>query len=472
MCPFKIFVFEKLKGCSVMFCLSSWSRGVLFRDIKYMDSKKFSILSHPQKMSSTQTMFYPLISNEGTSASSTFESQNLSSRDISSNEKSFSGGRWSDSEHELFLRGLKIYNKNWKKLASLIKTRTAVQIRTHAQKYFGKLGRAAHDRGFREKRPCYEIDSEMEEIARKRQNLFVSNDSSSFYGNETTVCYEGNKETSFKSQEISFQSHMHTNGSFTERSYPRLNDNSENTVNSFNYTDHGIIDNNKNDSFFSSCQFAPTLASMAYSTNIFMGIRMEITNVDDVSTTDNTFSGYSTSGSSSTSLDQISTSSDDGSIYNGFSSVVSLPIGINTSVTARMPMSEDTHKTFYLPISHENNMISYEQSSNDYGHHYNNNNRQSSSSTLSNGVSKNSVLTTDSTATRAITYSSINMNSSKYSNTTTTTTSGTNTITTENETRQDFLSKICNNFEMLQDDGTPFFPLDDDEFLNTLLLEE
>jgi hypothetical protein len=35
-----------------------------------------------------------------------------------------------------------MYGKGWKKIASLIKTRTVVQIRTHAQKYFLKLAKA------------------------------------------------------------------------------------------------------------------------------------------------------------------------------------------------------------------------------------------------------------------------------------------------------------------------------------------
>jgi hypothetical protein len=34
---------------------------------------------------------------------------------------------------------LKQYNKQWKQIAELVKTRTVVQIRTHAQKYFQKL---------------------------------------------------------------------------------------------------------------------------------------------------------------------------------------------------------------------------------------------------------------------------------------------------------------------------------------------
>lgn len=51
-------------------------------------------------------------------------------------------GRWTAEEHRLFLEGLEKHGKGWKKIASLIKSRTVVQIRTHAQKYFQKLAKA------------------------------------------------------------------------------------------------------------------------------------------------------------------------------------------------------------------------------------------------------------------------------------------------------------------------------------------
>jgi SHAQKYF class myb-like DNA-binding protein len=51
-------------------------------------------------------------------------------------------GRWTGEEHRLFLQGLEQHGKGWKKIASLIKSRTVVQIRTHAQKYFQKLSKA------------------------------------------------------------------------------------------------------------------------------------------------------------------------------------------------------------------------------------------------------------------------------------------------------------------------------------------
>jgi SHAQKYF class myb-like DNA-binding protein len=51
-------------------------------------------------------------------------------------------GRWTAEEHRLFLQGLELHGKGWKKIAGLIKSRTVVQIRTHAQKYFQKLAKA------------------------------------------------------------------------------------------------------------------------------------------------------------------------------------------------------------------------------------------------------------------------------------------------------------------------------------------
>eukprot|EP00924_Labyrinthula_sp_SR-Ha-C_P004665 snap_masked-scaffold_1-processed-gene-7.17-mRNA-1 protein AED:0.34 eAED:0.77 QI:0/-1/0/1/-1/1/1/0/235 len=50
-------------------------------------------------------------------------------------------GRWSRREQMLFEEGLKKYGKEWRVISELIKTRTVIQIRTHAQKYFQKLAK-------------------------------------------------------------------------------------------------------------------------------------------------------------------------------------------------------------------------------------------------------------------------------------------------------------------------------------------
>lgn len=49
-------------------------------------------------------------------------------------------GRWLPDEHAAFIQGLKQFGPNWRSIQSLVPTRTLIQIRTHAQKYFNKIG--------------------------------------------------------------------------------------------------------------------------------------------------------------------------------------------------------------------------------------------------------------------------------------------------------------------------------------------
>ena len=60
--------------------------------------------------------------------------------------KKTASGRWTREEHEQFLDGLKVYGREWKKVAQRIPTRTSAQIRSHAQKYFAKLAREEETR--------------------------------------------------------------------------------------------------------------------------------------------------------------------------------------------------------------------------------------------------------------------------------------------------------------------------------------
>jgi SHAQKYF class myb-like DNA-binding protein len=60
---------------------------------------------------------------------------------LSSSKSSEKTGRWTDEEHSVFLQGLEQHGKQWKMIATMIGTRTVVQVRTHAQKYFQKMER-------------------------------------------------------------------------------------------------------------------------------------------------------------------------------------------------------------------------------------------------------------------------------------------------------------------------------------------
>ena len=48
-------------------------------------------------------------------------------------------GRWSAEEHRLFLRAVLQHGKGWKEISASLKTRSALQVRTHAQKFYAKL---------------------------------------------------------------------------------------------------------------------------------------------------------------------------------------------------------------------------------------------------------------------------------------------------------------------------------------------
>ena len=51
----------------------------------------------------------------------------------------YNSGRWSDDEHQKFIEGILKYGNEWKKVQSIIKTRTSTQARSHAQKFFLRL---------------------------------------------------------------------------------------------------------------------------------------------------------------------------------------------------------------------------------------------------------------------------------------------------------------------------------------------
>ena len=94
----------------------------IFITKKYLTTKK-------SKLKDSQIKFIQKKSfNEGN------ECKKKYSNNFISNE-----GRWSEEEHEKFLEGIVLYGINWKKVKTLIETRTLMQVRSHAQKFFNKM---------------------------------------------------------------------------------------------------------------------------------------------------------------------------------------------------------------------------------------------------------------------------------------------------------------------------------------------
>ncbi|KAL9674044.1 hypothetical protein QQ045_030310 [Rhodiola kirilowii] len=46
---------------------------------------------------------------------------------------------WTDPEHDKFLEALQMFDRDWKKIEAFVGSKTVIQIRSHAQKYFLKV---------------------------------------------------------------------------------------------------------------------------------------------------------------------------------------------------------------------------------------------------------------------------------------------------------------------------------------------
>ena len=58
---------------------------------------------------------------------------------------SFELGRWSIEEHKRFIRGIVKYGKNWERVKNEVQTRSDIQIRSHAQKFYKKLKKCKNE---------------------------------------------------------------------------------------------------------------------------------------------------------------------------------------------------------------------------------------------------------------------------------------------------------------------------------------
>ncbi|XP_023644401.1 protein LHY isoform X2 [Capsella rubella] len=74
--------------------------------------------------------------------------------------------RWTEDEHERFLEALRLYGRAWQRIEEHIGTKTAVQIRSHAQKFFTKLEKEAETKGIP---VCQALDIEIPPPRPKRK---------------------------------------------------------------------------------------------------------------------------------------------------------------------------------------------------------------------------------------------------------------------------------------------------------------
>ena len=56
-----------------------------------------------------------------------------------SNANEYHSGRWTNEEHQKFIEGILKYGNEWKRVQSIIKTRSSTQARSHAQKFFLRM---------------------------------------------------------------------------------------------------------------------------------------------------------------------------------------------------------------------------------------------------------------------------------------------------------------------------------------------
>lgn len=76
---------------------------------------------------------------------------------------SFNTGQWSDTEHNLLIKGVQLFDNSWRKLSLYIKTRSSSQIRSHVQKFIKKVAL---------RKKIYFVNNDLERLKIKLDNVF------------------------------------------------------------------------------------------------------------------------------------------------------------------------------------------------------------------------------------------------------------------------------------------------------------
>lgn len=109
--------------------------------------KRFSIISNPHMTVSKSEESYA--ETEDKLKGNLNDSSKRSNDDITITDKSeevdesggesskkFKTGRWTEEEHKKFMEAIMIYGNDWKKVQKVLMTRSSIQARSHAQKFF------------------------------------------------------------------------------------------------------------------------------------------------------------------------------------------------------------------------------------------------------------------------------------------------------------------------------------------------